>query len=78
MTSLGEIRVFTLHVRGVPILVGADMCERWGILVSYARNTAVLEYVPGAPTVELVRSANGHRMINLSVEPMWLAAPAPE
>ena len=74
-TSLGEIGVFTLQVRGVPILVGADMCERWGVLLSYARKTVVLEYVPGAPTVKLVRTANGHRMINLSFEPLWLAPP---
>ena len=36
MTSLGEIGVFTVQPEGVPILVGADMCERWGIPVSYA------------------------------------------
>ncbi len=77
-TSLGELGIFVLEAPKVPILIGADLLDAWGILLSYTRNLAVFERLPGAPVVSLSRSANGHRMLDRTAAPIGTAAYPPQ
>ena len=69
-TALGDIGIFVLDADRVPILIGSDLLESWGILISYMRNTAVFETLEGNPQVAPERSAGGHRLLDLSAEPV--------
>ena len=69
-TRMGPLSVYELQSENVPILIGADQLEEWGILISYLRNTAVLEALPDKPQVELLKSAGGHRLIDFAEGPL--------
>jgi hypothetical protein len=69
-TPLGDLAVYELQAENVPVLIGADVLESWGILISYKRNEAILESEPGEPRIELLRSSSGHRLIDLSSAPL--------
>ncbi len=73
-TALGQIGIFVLQAPGVPILIGSDCCESWGILISYKRNGATFENVEGMPKICLERSSSGHRLIDLTAALVWTAA----
>ncbi len=69
-TVLGRFGIYVLDAKGVPVLIGSDCCEGWGISISYKRNEAILENVSGMPKIALEKSASGHRLIDLTAEPM--------
>ncbi len=69
-TSLGEIGIYVVEAPGVPILIGADLLDARGILISFRRNLAIFENVPSQPVVALERSSSGHRLLDLTAAPV--------
>ncbi len=39
-TVSGRFGIYVLDAKGVPVLIGSDCCEGWGISISYKRNEA--------------------------------------
>ena len=76
-TVLGRFGIYVRDAKGVPVLIGSDCCEGWGMSISYRRNEAILENVSGMPKIALEKSASGHRHIDLTAEPMWTSAVSP-
>ncbi len=58
--------IYSLDAEKVPILIGADLLEEWGALISFLRNSVKLENSEEQPTLKLTCAASGQRLLDMA------------
>ena len=66
-TRMGDGPIYVFRAKGVPILIGADLMQKWGALISYVKDTVKLERLPGKPEIELEVKGK-HRLLRIDKE----------